>query len=109
MSILYFLTPKTLAKFGIKAAGYIPIIGPTISFNKKTMKIVDGVSNSNPVTVASRGVNLALEYCFGKGVVLPVECALWMGFTIAGTVTVNGILLAAAAEMGNIILDEITD
>lgn len=35
MTIIYFITPKSIAKLTSKAAEFIPIIGPSLEFTKK--------------------------------------------------------------------------
>ena len=62
-TILYFVTPKTLAKIGGKAAKFIPILGPTVEYTKKAKKITE---IADPVSASSRGIGILFNYCFGK-------------------------------------------
>ena len=49
------------------------------------------------------------NYCFGKVGVMSIECILWLGLSTASGITANPVLIAADAEFGNMLLDEIID
>lgn len=65
--IIYFVTPKTLAKIaskiGTKGVEFLPIVGPAVEFTKKAQKVKD---LANPVSARSRGLGLAFGFCFRK-------------------------------------------
>lgn len=52
---------------------------------------------------------MLFNYCFGKAGAVSVECALWFGLYLAGGITANPVLIAAGAEFGNLVIDEILD
>jgi hypothetical protein len=104
--MLFFITPKTVAKLGTKAAEFVPFIGPGVEYVKKAQKLTD---ISDPVTASSRGVGMIFKSCFGKTAVVSVECALWLGFSVAGGITANPVLIGLGAQMGNLIVDELID
>ena len=104
--IFYFITPTSLAKIGSKAIEFIPVVGPTLDFTKKAKKMTE---LADPVSASSRGVGIVFNYCFGKAGAVSIECALWFGFCVTGGVTGNPILIAAGAQFGNMVIDEILD
>lgn len=104
--ITYFVTPRSLVKIGVKASEFIPILGPTLTYTKKAKKITE---MTDPVSATSRGVGMLFNYCFGKAGALTVECSLWLLFSVAGGMTCNPLLIAAGAECGNLVIDEIMD
>lgn len=104
--ILYFITPKIFVKLGSKAAEFIPLFGPTIEYQKKAKKLTQ---MSDPLSASSRGVGILFNFCFGKAGAVSIECALWFGFSVAGGVTCNPALIAAGAQFGNMVMDEILD
>lgn len=103
-TIFYFLTPTSLVKIGSKAAEFIPVLGPTLDFSKKAKKVTE---MTDPIS--ARGVGILFNYCFGKAGAVSIECALWFGFSVAGGVTCNPALIAAGAQFGNMVMDEILD
>ena len=106
MTIIYFITPKSLVKIGTKAAEWIPILGPTLDFTKKAKKVTE---MTDPVSASSRGVGIVFNYCFGKAATVSIECALWFGLSVAGGLTGNFTLIAAGAQFGNMVMDEILE
>lgn len=102
--IVYFVTPKTLVKITTKAGEFLPMIGPTLSYTKKAQKMTDLV---NPVSAGSRGIGMMFEYCFGKAAKVSAECVLWFGLSVAGGVTDNPALIAAGAQFGEMVVDDI--
>ena len=82
--IIYFLTPTNMAKIGTKAVEFVPILGPTAEFMKKSQKVTE---IADPISASSRGVGIVFNYCFGKVGALSIECFLWFGFSVAGGVT----------------------
>ena len=104
--IIYFVTPTSFVKIGSKAVEFIPVIGPTLDFTKKAKKITEV---TDPISASSRGVGILFNYCFGKAGAVSIECALWFGFSVAGGVTCNPALIAADAQFGNMVMDEILD
>ena len=65
--IIYFVTPTNMVKIGrkigTKAAEFVPIIGPTLEFTKKTKKVT---KMTDPVSASLRGIGIIFNYCFGK-------------------------------------------
>lgn len=106
IKIMYFVTPSGLVKVGAKAIEFIPMIGPSLTFTKKAKKFTQ---ISNPVSAGSKGIGLIFNYCFGKTAALSVECFLYIVFVFGGGITGNPVLIAAGAECGNLILDELFD
>lgn len=108
--IIYFVTPTNMvkigSKIGTKAAEFVPILGPTLEFTKKAKKVTE---MTDPVSASSRGVGILFNYCFGKAGAVSIECALWFGLSVAGGVTCNPALIAAGAQFGNMVMDEILD
>ena len=108
--IIYFVTPTNMvkigSKIGTKAAEFVPILGPTLEFTKKAKKVTE---MTDPVSASSRGVGIVFNYCFGKARAVSIECALWFGLSVAGGVTCNPALIAAGAQFGNMVMDEILD
>jgi hypothetical protein len=108
--ILFFITPTSLvkltSKIGSKAAGFVPVLGPTLKFTKKAEKVT---KLTNPVAAGSRGIGLLLEYCFGKVGAASIECVLWVSLSTLGGLTANPILIGAGAEFGSMVIDEIVD
>jgi hypothetical protein len=94
VKIIYFVTPSGLTKLGTKDAEFIPILGPSLEFTKKTQKLIN---LSNPVAASSRGVGLLFNYCFGKVDAITAECILWFRFSIAADTTANPTLIAVGA------------
>ena len=93
--ILYFITPSSLVKIGIKAGEFIPVVGPALTFSKKAKKITE---MTDPVSASSRGIGIVFNYCFGKAGAVSIECALWFGFSVFGGITGNFALIAAGAQ-----------
>lgn len=104
--ILYFITPGSLYKVSNKAAQFIPVLGPTLDFSKKAKKFTE---IADPVTASSRGVGIVFNYCFGKAGTVSIECALQFGLSVARVVTANLALIAAGAQFGNMVMEEILD
>ena len=69
--IIYFITPKIVAKLGTKAAKFIPVLGPTVEYAKKAQK---ATQIANPVSASTRRVGLLFTFCFGKAGALSLEC-----------------------------------
>ena len=104
--IICFVTPTSLVKIGTKAIEFVPVFGPTIEFTKKAKKVTE---MTNPISASSRGIGIAFNYCFGKAGAVSLECALWLGLSVAGGVTGNPGLIAAGAQFASMIMDEILD
>ena len=104
--ILFFVTPKLVARLGTKAAEFIPVLGPSTKFIKESKKIT---KLADPVSATSRGVGLLFNYCFGKAGAISVECVFWFSFSVVGGMTCNPGLIAVGAEFGNMVLDEFID
>jgi len=104
--IIYFITPKSIIKITSKAAEFIPIIGPSLEFTKKAKKFTE---MTDPVSASSRGIGILFNYCFGKAGAVSVECILWLSLSVAGGVTCNPGIIAAGAQFGNMVIDEIID
>ena len=102
--MIYFITPKSLIKITTKAGEFLPIVGPTLTYTKKAQKMTD---LANPVSATSRGVGMMFEYCFGKAAKISTECVLWFSLSVAGGVTANPVLIAAGAQFGEMIVDDI--
>ena len=102
MTIIYFITPKSIAKLTSKAAEFIPIIGPSLEFTKKAKKVTE---MTDPVSASSRGIGILFNYCFGKAGAVSIECILWISLSAA----CNPALIAAGAQFGNMVIDEIID
>lgn len=64
---------------------------------------------TDPVSASSRGIGMIFNFCFGKTAAASVECTLWLGLSVAGGLTGNPVLIAAGAQFGNMVIDEITD
>jgi len=105
-TIIYFITPTSLVKIASKGAEFIPVLGPTLDFTKKAKKVTE---MTDPISASSRGVGILFNYCFGKAGAVSIECALWFGFSVAGGITCNPALIAAGAQFGNMVMDEIID
>ena len=101
--ILFFVTPKLVARLGTKAVEFIPVLGPTATFLKKSQKIT---KLADPVSATSRSVGLLFNYCFGKAGAVSIECVIWFGLSVAGGMICNLTLIAVGAEFGNMIMDE---
>ena len=106
VKIVYFITPKTVAKLSSKALEFLPVVGPTIEFGKKAAKATE---IADPVSASSRGIGMIFNFCFGKTAAVSVECTLWFGLSVAGGLTGNPALIAAGAQFGNMVIDEIID
>jgi hypothetical protein len=106
VKIIYFITPTSLVKVGSKAAEFIPVLGPTLDFTKKAKKVTE---ITDPISAYSRGVGIIFNYCFGKAGAVSIECALWFGLSVTGGLTGNMVLIAAGAQFGNMVMDEILD
>jgi hypothetical protein len=106
IKIIYFLTPRSLVKIATKGLEFIPIIGPTLEFTKRAKKATEMV---DPISASSLGIGILFNYCFGKAGAVSIECALWFGFSVAGGMTCNLALIAAGAQFGNMVIDEIID
>ena len=104
--LIYFITPKSMIKIGTKAAEFIPVLGPTLEFTKKAKKFTD---INDPISASSRGVGVLFNYCFGKAGAVSIECTLWFGLSVAGGLTGNPGLIAAGAQFGNMVMDEVLD
>ena len=104
--IIYFITPKSIVKIASKAGEFIPIIGPSLEFTKKAKKVTE---MTDPVSASSRGIGILFNYCFGKAGAVSIECILWLSFSAAGGATCNPALIAAGAQFGNMVIDEIID
>ena len=105
-TIIYFVTPRSLVKIGSKAAEFIPILGPSLEFTKKAKKVIEMTDSIN---ASSRGVGILFNYCFGKAGAVSIECALWLGFSVAGGLTCNPALIVVGTQLGNMVIDEILD
>lgn len=104
--IIYFLTPTSLVKIGSKTTEFLPIVGPTLEYTKKAKKLTQ---ISDPVSATSRGIGTLFNYCFGKAGALSIECVLWSGLLAVGGVIANPVSIAAGAQFGNMVVDEIFD
>ena len=104
VQIIYFVKPKTFVKLTTKAGEFLPIIGPTLTYTKKAQKMTE---LADPVSAASRGVGMMFEFCFGKTAKVSTECILWFGFSVVGGVTANPVLIAAGAQFGEMVVDDI--
>ena len=104
--IVYFITPKTIAKLSSKALEFLPVVGPTLEFGKKAAKATE---MTDPVSASSRGIGMTFNFYFGKTAAVSVECTLWLGLSVAGSLTGNPALIAASAQFGNMVIDEIID
>jgi len=102
--IIYFVTPTTIIKIGNKATEWIPILSPSLEFTKKAKKVIE---MADTVNASSQGIGILFNYCFGKAGTVSVDCILWLGFSIAGRATCNPGLIAAGAQFGNMVIDEI--
>ena len=85
---------------------FIPVSEPTLEFSKKAKKVTE---LTDPISASSRGVGILFNYCFGKAGAVSVECALWFGLSVTGGMTGNPALIAAGAQFGNMVIDEILD
>lgn len=103
MTIIFWITPTTLAKLGSKAVEFIPGLGPGLKFTKQAEKIT---KLTDPVSYLTRTVGMLFNYCFGKTGAVSVECILWVSLSVAGGITCNPLLITAGTEFGNMILDE---
>ena len=104
MTIIYFITPKSIAKLTSKAAEFIPIIKPSLEFTKKAKKVT---KMTDPVSASLRGIEILFNYCFGKAGAVSIECILWISLSAAKSATCNSALIAAGAQFGNMVIDEI--
>lgn len=104
--IIYFITPKSLIKIGTKAVEFIPVLGPALDFNKRAKKLTE---MTDPVVDSSQGIGILFNYCFGKVGALSVECTLWITCSVVGGITATPTLIAAGAQFGSMVLDEILD
>jgi len=109
--ITYFVIPSGLAakgleKIGSKASDFLPVVGPFLNYSKRARKVTN---MANPVAATARGIATISDFCFGKTTTLSIECLLWLGFSVAGGLTANPFLIAAGADMGNLVLDEILE
>ena len=104
--IVYFITPKTIAKLSSKALEFLPVVGPTLEFSKKAVKATE---MTDLVSASSGGMGMIFNFCFGKTAAVSVECTLWLSLSLAGGLTGNPALIAAGAQFGNMIIDEIID
>ena len=102
--VIYFITPTSIIKVGSKAAEFVPIVGPWMTYTKKATK---ATQLSNPVSATSRGIGLMFNHCFGKVGAITIECALWFGLSVVGGVTGNPVFIAGGAECGNLVIDEL--
>ena len=102
--IIYFVTPKSIIKITSKAGEFLPIIGPTLTYTKKAQKMTE---LANPISATSRGIGMMFEYCFGKTAKVSTECVLWFGLSVVGGVTANPVLIAAGAQFGEMVVDDI--
>lgn len=93
---VFFITPKTVAKIGTKAAEFAPFIGPGVEYVKKAQKFTD---IADPVTASSCGIEMIFKSCFGKTAVV----------SVAGGMTADPVLIGLGAQMGNIIVDKLID
>ena len=64
---------------------------------------------TDPVSTSSRGIGMIFNFCFGKTAAVSVEYTLWLGLSVAGGLTGNPALIAAGAQFGNMVIDEIID
>ena len=53
--IVYFIRPKTLAKLSSKTVEFLPVVGPTVEFGKKAVKVSE---MTDPVSASSRGIGM---------------------------------------------------
>ena len=102
--ITFFVTPKTLVKVTTKAGEFLPIVGPMLSYTKNAQKMTE---LADPVSATSRGIGMMFEYCFGKTAKVSAECVLWFSLSVAGGVTANPVLIAAGAQFGDMVVEEI--
>ena len=104
--IVYFMTPTTVVKLTTKAAEFLPVVGPYVEFTKKGTRLT---KLTDPVSASSRSIGIMFNFCFGKTATVSIECALWLGLSVAGGLTGNPGLIATGAQFGNMVLDEILD
>lgn len=104
--IICFLTPQSFVKVGTKIAEFVPLLGPTVEYSRKAKKITQ---ISDPVSASAQGVRMLFTYCFGKVGAITLECSLWITLSVAGGVTCNPNLIAAGAQFGSLVLDEILE
>jgi len=95
-----------MVKIASKAGEFIPVVGPGITYIKKAKKVT---GLTDPVSAGSKGMGTMFNVCFGKTGAITVECVLWLGFSVAGGLTANPVLISAGAEFGNMVLDELLD
>ena len=72
----------------------------TLDFTKKAQKVTE---MSDPISASSQGVGIFFKYYFEKTGVVSIECALWLGFFVAGGITCN--LARIAADIRNSFYD----
>ena len=77
-----------------------------MEFTKKAKKVTE---MTDPVSASSRGIGILFNYCFGKAGAVSIECLLWISLSAAGGGTCNPGLIAAGAQFGNMVIDEIID
>ena len=108
--ILFFITPTGLitvaSKVGGKAAEFLPVLGPAVKYTKKAKQVTQ---LTDSVSASSRGIGVMFDFCFGKAGTMSAECLLWLSLSTAGGLTGNPLLIAAGAEFGIMLLEEITD
>ena len=109
MCFTLFIKPtsvvKIVSKVGGKSVEALPVVGATIKYSKKAAKVT---KITNPVKAASYGIGVMFDYCFGPVGAKSFECAIWFTASLIGGVTCNPLLIAFGAEMGELILDDIT-
>ena len=62
---------------------------------------------SDPLNATSRGIGMMFDFYFGKAGKISAECVLWLGLSVAGGLTGNPGLIAAGAQFGEMVVDEI--
>jgi hypothetical protein len=74
--ILFFITPTSLvkltSKIGSKAAGFVPVLGPTLKFTKKAEKVT---KLTNPVAAGSRELGFFWNIVSGRSVLLQLNAS----------------------------------
>ena len=59
VKIVYFITPKTIAKLSSKALEFLPVVGPTLEFSKKAVKAPE---MTDPLSASSRGIGILFNF-----------------------------------------------
>ena len=72
--VVYFILPNSLVNaIGSKASEFIPFVGSTVKFSKKTVQLS---KISNPVTATTRSMGALVILRAGLVIKYPALCAL---------------------------------